>query len=266
MRVALGIEYHGGGFCGWQTQPAACSVQDKLEQALGQIAGERIATVCAGRTDAGVHALAQVVHFDTAADRPESAWVRGSNALLPCTLAVTWATRVEPRFHARYSALGRSYRYVLLNHAVRPAADQGRVGWHHRPLALDKMRSAAQLLIGEHDFSAFRSAACQARSPVRQMRSLEIERRGDYLIFDLCANAFLYHMVRNIIGSLVYVGNGKHPPQWLGEVLAGRDRTHAAPTFDAAGLYLARVEYGAEWGLPQVSRAELPRLAHLIDT
>lgn len=265
MRVALGIEYHGGGFCGWQTQPAACSVQDKLEQALGQIAGERIATVCAGRTDAGVHALAQVVHFDTAADRPESAWVRGSNALLPSTLAVTWATRVEPRFHARYSALGRSYRYVLLNHAVRPAADQGRVGWHHRPLALDKMRSAAQLLIGEHDFSAFRSAACQARSPVRQMRSLEIERRGDYLIFDLCANAFLYHMVRNIIGSLVYVGNGKHPPQWLGEVLAGRDRTHAAPTFDAAGLYLARVEYGAEWGLPQVSRAELPRLARLID-
>lgn len=266
MRVALGIEYHGGGFCGWQTQPAACSVQDKLEHALGQIAGERIATVCAGRTDAGVHALAQVVHFDTAADRPEPAWVRGSNALLPSTLAVTWATMVEPRFHARYSALGRSYRYVLLNHAVRPAADQGRVGWHHRPLALDKMRSAAQLLIGEHDFSAFRSAECQARSPVRQLRSLEIERRGDYVIFDLCANAFLHHMVRNIIGSLVYVGNGKYSPQWLGEVLAGRDRTHAAPTFDAAGLYLAWVEYGAEWGLPQVSRAKLPRLAHLIDT
>lgn len=266
MRIALGIEYHGGGFCGWQTQPAACSVQDKLEHALGQIAGERIATVCAGRTDAGVHALAQVVHFDATADRPESAWVRGSNALLPPTLAVTWATMVEPRFHARYSALGRSYRYVLLNHAVRPAADQGRVGWHHRPLALDKMRSAAQLLIGEHDFSAFRSAECQARSPVRQLRSLEIERRGDYVIFDLYANAFLHHMVRNIIGSLVYVGNGRHPPQWLGEVLAGRDRTHAAPTFDAAGLYLARVEYGAEWGLPQVARAELPRLAHLLDT
>jgi len=266
VRVALGIEYHGGGFCGWQTQPAACSVQDKLEHALGQIAGESIATICAGRTDAGVHALAQVVHFDTAADRPESAWVRGTNALLPSTLAVTWATRVEPRFHARYSALGRSYRYVLLNHAVRPAADQGRVGWHHRPLALDAMRSAAQLLIGDHDFSAFRSSECQARSPVRQLRSLEIARRGDYVIFDLCANAFLHHMVRNIIGSLVYVGNGKHPPQWLGEVLAGRDRTHAAPTFDASGLYLAQVEYGAEWGLPQVSRAQMPRLAYLIDT
>lgn len=265
MRVALGIEYHGGGFCGWQTQPAACSVQDKLEHALGQIAGERIATICAGRTDAGVHALAQVVHFDTDADRPESAWVRGSNALVPSALAVTWATRVDPRFHARYSALGRSYRYVLLNHAVRPAADQGRVGWHHRPLALDKMRSAAQMLIGEHDFSAFRSAECQARSPVRQLRTLEIERRGDYVIFELCANAFLHHMVRNIIGSLVYVGIGKHPPQWLGEVLAGRDRTRAAPTFDAAGLYLAQVEYGTEWGLPQIARAALPRLAHLIE-
>ncbi len=265
MRVALGIEYHGGGFCGWQTQLAACSVQDKLEDALGKIAGERVATICAGRTDAGVHALAQVVHFDTAADRPESAWVRGANALLPSTLAVTWATRVEPKFHARYSALGRSYRYVLLNHAVRPAADQGRVGWHHRPLELDKMRSAAKFLVGDHDFSAFRSAECQARSPVRQLRSLEIERRGDHFIFDLCANAFLHHMVRNIIGSLVAVGNGKHPPQWLGEVLAGRDRAHAAPTFEAAGLYLAQVEYDVQWGLPQVSRAKLPQLAHLID-
>ena len=172
---------------------------------------------------------------------------------------------MEPRFHARYSALGRSYRYVLLNHAVRPAADQGRVGWHHRPLALDKMRDAAQLLVGEHDFSAFRSSECQARSPVRHLRSIEIDRRDDYVIFDLCANAFLHHMVRNIIGSLVYVGNGKHSPQWLGEVLAGRDRTYAAPTFDAAGLYLAQVEYGAEWGLPQISRAALPRLAHFMD-
>lgn len=265
MRVALGIEYNGSGFCGWQTQPAACSVQDRLEHALGQIAGERIATICAGRTDAGVHALAQVVHFDTVAERPESAWVRGTNALLPPALAVTWAKTVEPRFHARYSALGRCYRYVLLNHAVRPAADQGRVGWHHRPLALDAMRSAAQFLIGDHDFSAFRSAECQARSPVRQLRSLGIEQHGDYFIFDLCANAFLHHMVRNIIGSLVYVGSGKCPPQWLGEVLAGRDRTRAAPTFDAAGLYLASVEYGAEWGLPRVSRAQLPRLAHLIE-
>ncbi len=264
MRIALGIEYDGSSFCGWQTQPAGCAAQDKLEQALAQIAGERIATICAGRTDAGVHALAQVVHFDTAAERPESAWVRGSNALLPPALAVTWVRTVTEEFHARYSALNRCYRYVLLNHAVRPAADQSRVGWFHLPLALDPMRAAARLLVGEHDFSAFRSAECQARSPVRELRRLDIERRGDYVIFELCANAFLHHMVRNIIGSLVYVGKGKCPPQWLGEVLAGRDRARAAPTFDAAGLYLARVEYAAEWGLP-APRAALPRLAHPVE-
>ena len=264
MRIALGIEYDGSGFCGWQTQPAGCAAQDKLEQALAQIAGERIATICAGRTDAGVHALAQVVHFDTAAERPESAWVRGSNALLPPALAVTWARAVSEEFHARYSALDRCYRYVLLNHAVRPAADQGRVGWFHPPLALEPMRAAARLLVGKHDFSAFRSAECQARSPVRDLRRLDIERRGNYVIFELCANAFLHHMVRNIIGCLVYVGKGKYPPQWLGEVLAGRDRARAAPTFDAAGLYLARVEYAAAWGLP-APRAALPRLAHPVE-
>ena len=259
MRVALGIEYDGSNFCGWQTQPAGCAAQDRLEQALTQIAGEQVATICAGRTDAGVHALAQVVHFDTVAVRPESAWVRGTNALLPPALAVTWARVVDERFHARYSALGRCYRYVLLNRPVRPAADRGKVGWFHVPLAIDAMRSAAQWLIGEHDFSAFRSAECQARNPVRQLRRLDIERRGDYVVFDLCANAFLQHMVRNIIGCLVYVGKGKYPPQWLGEVLAGRDRARAAPTFDAAGLYLVRVDYGPEWELP-APRAELPHL------
>lgn len=264
MRIALGIEYDGSSFCGWQTQPAGCAVQDKLEQALSQIASERIATICAGRTDAGVHALAQVVHFDTAAERPESAWVRGTTALLPPALAVTWARVVGEAFNARYSALDRCYRYVLLNHAVRPAVDQSKVGWFHLPLALDRMREAARLLVGEHDFSAFRSSECQARSPVRELRRLDIERRGDYVIFELCANAFLHHMVRNIIGCLVYVGKGKYPPQWLGEVRAGRDRARAAPTFDAAGLYLARVEYAAAWGLP-APRAALPRLANLID-
>ena len=259
MRVALGIEYDGSNFCGWQTQPAGCAAQDRLEQALTQIAGEQVTTTCAGRTDAGVHALAQVVHFDTAAVRPDSAWVRGANALLPPALAVTWARVVDERFHARYSALGRCYRYVLLNHAVRPAVDRGKVGWFHSPLALDAMRNAAQHLLGEHDFSAFRSAECQARSPVRQLRRLDIECRGEYVIFELCANAFLHHMVRNIIGCLVYVGKGKYQPQWLGEVLAGRDRARAAPTFDAAGLYLARVEYAPEWDLP-APRAKLPHL------
>lgn len=264
-RVALGIEYDGSAYCGWQTQPAACAVQDELESALSQIAGERIVTVCAGRTDAGVHALAQVVHFDSAARRPLTAWVRGANALLPSTLAVTWARVVGGQFHARYSALERCYRYVLLNRAVRPAADQARVGWFHLPLALEPMQRAARLLIGEHDFSAFRSSECQARSPVRQLRRLDIQRRGDYVLFEFCANAYLHHMVRNIVGALLHVGKGRHPPEWVGEVLRGRDRSQAAATFDAAGLYLSRVVYDAAWGLPEASHSTLPHLAYLID-
>jgi tRNA pseudouridine38-40 synthase len=264
VRIALGIEYDGRAFCGWQTQPTGCAAQDKLESALAQLAGESIATVCAGRTDAGVHALAQVVHFDTAARRPLTAWVRGANALLPRSIAVTWARVVAAEFHARYSALERCYRYVLLNRAVRPAAEQGRVGWFHLPLALDRMQRGARALIGEHDFSAFRSSECQARSPVRTLHRLDIERRGDYLLFEFSANAYLHHMVRNIVGALVYVGKGRYPPEWIAEVLRGRDRTLAAPTFDAAGLYLTRVVYDAAWGLP-TARSTLPHLTYLID-
>ncbi len=254
MRIALGVEYDGSRFCGWQTQAQGCAVQDALERALAEVAGAPVETICAGRTDAGVHALAQVVHFDTAAERPESAWVRGVNALLPPPCAVSWSRPVAPDFHARYSALARNYRYLLLNHPVRPAADHARVGWFHLPLDLEKMRSAAQLLVGEHDFSAFRSSECQARTPVRTMARVDVERRGDYLVLELRANAFLHHMVRNIVGCLVYVGKGKYPPEWVGEVLAGRDRSRAAPTFEAAGLYLARVEYDARWGLPDAPR------------
>jgi tRNA pseudouridine38-40 synthase len=260
MRIALGLEYDGRGFCGWQTQPAGCGVQDRLEAALAQIACGEVATICAGRTDAGVHALAQTVHFDTAADRPDSAWVRGVNALLPPAMAVTWAHRVSAEFNARYSALSRSYRYVLLNHSIRPAAENGRVGWYHAPLDIGKMRAAAARLIGTHDFSAFRSSECQARSPVRQLFRIDIERAGDYVIFDFSANAFLHHMVRNIVGCLVYVGKGRHEPEWVGTVLEGLKREHAAPTFDAAGLYLARVEYEPAWGLPQAPRSGLQAL------
>lgn len=264
MRIALGIEYDGSAFCGWQTQPAGCAVQDKLESVLSHIAGERVATVCAGRTDAGVHALAQVVHFDTAVERPVAAWVRGANALLPPALAVTWAKNVSAEFHARYSAVERCYRYVLLNRPVRPAADHARVAWFHLPLDLQKMQEAARLLVGEHDFSAFRSSECQARSPVRHLRRLGIDRQGDYVIFELCANAFLHHMVRNIVGCLVYVGKGKHPPAWMGEVLSSCNRARAAPTFAAAGLYLARVVYDPAWGLPEASQPSLPHFAHPI--
>ena len=254
MRIALGVEYNGAAFCGWQTQPSGCAVQDALERTLAEIAGEKVATICAGRTDAGVHALAQVVHFDTAAERPESAWLRGVNALLPAGAAVIWAQPVAAEFHARYSAHERCYRYVLLNHPLRPAVNHGRVGWFHLPLDVDKMRAAARYLLGAHDFSAFSSAECQAKSPVRELRRLDIRKSGDYVVFELAANAFLHHMVRNIVGCLVYVGKGRHDPVWIGEVLASRERKLAAPTQDAAGLYLAYVSYDAKWGLPQVVR------------
>lgn len=266
MRIALGIEYDGSAFCGWQTQPGGCAVQDELERALSQIAGETVRTVCAGRTDAGVHALGQVVHFDTTVERPATAWVRGTNALLPPSVAVVWSLRVPDDFHARYSALERHYRYVLLNRPVRPAADRARVGWFHQPLDIQRMREAARLLIGEHDFSAFRSSECQAPSPVRDLRRLDIDRRGDYVLFEFRANAFLHHMVRNIVGSLVYVGAGRQPPEWIEEVRAARDRRFAAPTFEAAGLYLTRVVYDAALGLPEPSRGALPGPVFAVDT
>ncbi|MEO7726211.1 MAG: tRNA pseudouridine(38-40) synthase TruA [Burkholderiales bacterium] len=254
MRIALGIEYNGSGFCGWQTQLSGCAVQDALERALSQVAGEKIGTICAGRTDAGVHALAQVVHFDCAAARPDSAWVRGTNTSLPATAAVTWVQQVPAEFSARYAATERRYQYVLLNHAVRPALNDCRVAWMHAPLDIARMREAAASLTGEHDFSAFRSSECQAKSPVRELRRLDVRKSGDYVVFDLTANAFLHHMVRNIVGCLVYVGKGRHAPGWAGEVLASRDRGQAAPTLEAAGLYLAHVSYDAKWGLPAPAR------------
>jgi tRNA pseudouridine38-40 synthase len=259
VRVALGVEYDGAAFCGWQTQPTGCGVQDHLERALSLIAGDHVNTVCAGRTDAGVHAVEQVVHFDTDSVRPRSAWVRGVNAALPARVAVLWAQPVEDAFHARFSARSRRYRYVLLNDAVRPAAGHSQVGWFHLPLDVDLMREAGRVLQGEHDFSTFRSSECQARSPIRTLHAVQIERRGVYVVFDFCANGFLHHMVRNLVGTLVFVGKGKHSPNWVGEVLSKRDRSLAAPTFDAAGLYLAHVDYGPEWALPTCARS-LPLL------
>jgi tRNA pseudouridine38-40 synthase len=217
---------------------------------LSAVAGGPVSVTCAGRTDRGVHARAQVAHFDTAADRPPSAWVRGVNALLPESAAVQWALPVPAGFHARYSARARTYRYVLLNRAVRPALAARYAGWVHGPLDLEAMRAAARLLVGEHDFSAFRSAECQARNPVRTLRALEIERRGERLDFVVRANAFLYHMVRNLVGTLVQVGRGKRTPDWVQEVLESRDRALAGRTFAAGGLYLEAVEYEPQWGLP----------------
>jgi tRNA pseudouridine38-40 synthase len=197
-----------------------------------------------------VHARIQVAHFDTEAKRPSSAWVRGVNALLPDSVAVLWSHEVPDDFHARYSALARTYRYELLNRPVRPALAARYVGWFHLPLDLDRMRAAAAVLVGEHDFSAFRSAECQAKSPVRTIHALEVNQNGERIEFVVRANAFLHHMVRNIVGTLVYVGKGKHLPQWVEEVLRSKDRTKAAPTFGPEGLYLEKIEYQAKWGLP----------------
>ena len=226
-------------------------MQDALEPALAEIAGEPISVTCAGRTDRGVHARSQVVHFDTGAQRPASAWVRGVNALLPDTVAVLWSHPVPDEFHARYSALARSYRYQLLNRPVRPALAATQVGWFHLPLDVGRMREAAALLVGEHDFSAFRSSECQAKSPLRTIHGLEVFRAGEEISFLVRANAFLHHMVRNLVGMLVYVGKGAHPPSWAKEVLLSKDRSKGAPTFGPEGLYLEKIEYEPKWGLPQ---------------
>jgi tRNA pseudouridine38-40 synthase len=263
VRVALGVEYDGATFAGWQAQSHGKTVQDALERALAAVADRPVATICAGRTDAGVHAQMQVVHFDVDVSRPDSAWVRGTNAHLPSSVAVTWARPVADDFHARYSALARRYRYLLLNHPVRPAVLHGKVGWHHVPLDVASMRIAALSLLGEHDFSAFRSSECQAKSPIRTLRQLEISTQGDLVVFDLEANAFLHHMVRNLVGALVYVGNGRRSPQWIAELLAGRDRSKGAPTYDAAGLYLVGVDYGPKWSLPPIGRMMPPSLVLL---
>jgi len=262
MRIALGVEYDGRAFCGWQSQPDACAVQDALERALAGICVHPVRIAGAGRTDSGVHASGQVAHFDTSAQRPLTAWTRGANSALPSSVAVHWAHPVRDDFHARFAATGRSYTYVLLNRPTRPGLDAGRVGWFHHRLAVDRMQEAAALLVGTHDFSAFRAAECQADSPVRELRRLDIERRGDLIVFRLAANAFLQRMVRNLVGSLVYVGKGSHPPVWMRELLDRRDRSLAAPTFAPDGLYLTGVEYDTRWGLPSATPVE-PHVAEV---
>ena len=252
-RIALGVRYRGTGYLGWQSQPGGRTVQDQLEKALSQFAAQPIRTLCAGRTDTGVHGLNQVVHFDAPVQRDPFSWVRGTNRYLPDDMAVQWCVPVDPRFHARNSAVGRRYRYRLLESPVRPSLAAGLCGWTFEELDGHAMQQSAALLIGEHDFSSFRAAQCQAASPVKVMRELRISRSGDFWHFDFEASAFLHHMVRNIMGCLLFVGQGRRPAAWMGEVLAARSRTVAAPTFSPDGLYFVGPVYGAEWGLPQVA-------------
>ena len=256
MRIALGIEYDGSPYYGWQSQPDGRTVQDVLQAALKHISGESISIIAAGRTDTGVHALEQVIHFDTQANRPLTAWVRGTNAYLPASVVVLWAHAVDDEFHARFSAQARSYRYHLYCRSIRSALLYGKAGWYHQDLDVAKMQEAAQYLLGEHDFSAFRASECQAKSPVKTLTHISMQQQGELINLDLTGNAFLHHMVRNIMGCLVYVGNGKHEPKWLQQVLDGRDRSKAAPTFAPDGLYLCHISYDPKWGLPQIKQSE----------
>lgn len=264
-RIALGVQYIGTGWNGYQKQPERHTVQDRLEIALEKFACVQLNTTCAGRTDAGVHAIEQVVHFDTELDRPPQSWVRGVNAFLPESIVVRWAAVVEPsegeqEFHARFSARSRTYHYVLYNHPNPSALLAKRAGWVFRPLDVERMREGARHLIGTHDFSSFRASGCQANTPVKDMHEVNIERHGDIIVFTLRASAFLHHMVRNIVGSLVYIGTGRNEPDWMREVLEARSRDAAAPTFMPDGLYFAKIEYDPKWKLPQEASAPLPWL------
>ncbi len=250
MRYALGIEYDGTDFLGWQRLSHGRTVQAALEDALTRVADHPVEVVCAGRTDSGVHARCQVVHFDSDALRTPYAWAMGCNSLLPRDAAVVWAQPVDPGFHARYAARARRYCYRVLNRPVRAALDARFVTWERRPLDAGRMHVAAQALVGEHDFSAFRTSQCQAAHPRRELQQISVERHGDELAITVQANAFLHHMVRNIVGSLLPIGRGERPVEWMAELLAGRNRDVAGPTAPPNGLCFVGPRYPAEWALP----------------
>jgi tRNA pseudouridine38-40 synthase len=253
-RIACRIEYDGSRFSGWQAQPlpGVSTVQQELERGLAAVATVPVRVHCAGRTDTGVHGYAQVVHFEAPVERSSKAWVLGVNANLPFDIRVHWAVVVDSEFHARFSATARRYRYVIVNTPVRPALLVKQVTWQRQPLDVERMRSAALCLPGEQDFSAFRAAGCQSRTPMRNVHSIDVTRRGELVIVDIKANAFLHHMVRNIVGSLIAVGTGRRSPDWMAEILQGRDRTVAADTAPADGLYLVEVEYPERFRLPSI--------------
>ncbi len=250
MRIALGVEYSGSGFHGWQWQEGVRSVQGELEQALSRVADRPIRVQCAGRTDAGVHATGQVVHFDVDVFRPQRAWILGANVNLPADVNVLWARQVAMEFHARYAATGRTYRYEILNRMTRSSILRDRVVWFHYPLDEQRMQRAGQCLVGEHDFSSFRAQACQAKSPLREVRRLAVSRFGQRVAIEIEANGFLHHMVRNIAGVLMTIGRGDQPEAWAREVLETRDRAQGGVTAPPQGLYLLGVDYPAVFGIP----------------
>lgn len=254
MRIAALLEYDGSNFSGWQRQEDARSVQACVEEALSKVANEPIQVTVAGRTDAGVHALAQAIHFDTSAVRSEYSWVRGAVTYLPADVALLWAGETDPGFHARFSATGRRYQYVILNRPIRPTHLRGRVSWEYRLLDVEAMQQGARHLLGKHDFTSFRATECQAKSPVRELRALEVSRHGELVHIRAHANAFLQHMVRNIAGVLTDIGAGEKKPDWAKEVLAARDRTQGGVTAPPDGLYLTDIEYPEQFKIPRLSR------------
>lgn len=257
MRVALGVEYDGSLYFGWQRQREVITVQEALEKALSIVANHQVDVSCAGRTDAGVHGTGQVVHFDTHADRNERAWTLGVNANLPDGIAVRWAKTVSDDFHARFSATARRYRYIIYNSKVRPAILGHGLSHYHTPLDHEKMHQAAQCLLGEQDFSSFRAAQCQSNSPNRFVHFVNVFRRNEFVIIDIKANAFVHHMVRNITGSLIAIGRGDQPVTWMQELLRVKDRTLAAETAKPHGLYLVDVDYPDHFGIPKSSLGPL---------
>lgn len=257
MRIALGVEYDGSTFCGWQFQDHSPSVQAAVELALSKVANEPVRVICAGRTDTGVHATEQVIHFDTTVERPMRSWVFGANANLPKQVAILWATPVSDEFHARFSAVRRSYRYVICNRPVRPTFLAWRTTWEYRPLDVERMAAAGHLLVGEHDFTSYRAQGCQAKSPVRTVYRLEVSRSDELVFIDIEANAFLHHMVRNIAGVLMAIGAGERPVEWAREVLDHCDRSLGGVTSMPAGLYLTSVHYPSQFELPQSRESSL---------